>query len=147
MVLGLDHEDLKRALLHLVQKSGLERSLLILVELGENFHLADIVECLLPLALVQVPSSKYDEVSAVSWHELDSFHVVLLDKFSEITIDNFLANSCLVLGEVWNFKEHRCGHVNTVKHLQVAMEVRWNVSLLLLNLLLEGLFLLPSKAA
>lgn len=96
---------------------------------------------------MKVPSSEDNIVSAVLWNKLNTFHVILLNEFPKVSIYHLLSDSCFVLGQVWNFKEHTGGHVNAVKHLQVNMKVRWYVSLFLLDFFLKSLLLLSGEVA
>jgi len=85
-----------------------------------------------------------DEVSAALSHKLNSFKVVLLDELSEVLADDFFVDVILVLRNVWDFKHEGCGHVNAIKDVKIDLQVRWNLSLLFFDFLIEGLFLLST---
>lgn len=105
------------------------------------------MECLLPLALVEVSGGENDVVTAVLGHELNTLHVVLLNQLSEVTVYHLLSNGGLILRKIWNLQEHTRGHVNAIEHLKVNVKMWWNESLLLLNFLLQGLLLLSVEVA
>mmetsp|Transcript_30561 Transcript_30561/g.46858 ORF Transcript_30561/g.46858 Transcript_30561/m.46858 type:complete len:536 (-) Transcript_30561:788-2395(-) len=88
---------------------------------------------------MEVASGEYDVVAAVLGHELDALEVVLLDELAEVSVDDLLVDGEAVLAEVGDLLHHGGDHVHAVEDLQVDVKVRGHVTLLLLDLVLEGL--------
>ena len=148
LVLRLDQEYFKGNLLQLCQEGRSERlALTELNELLEDLDWAEIIEWLLPLALVEITSGEDDVVSAVLRDELDSLLVILLHELPEVLVQYIFLDGELVLGEIQNFLEHGGGHVHAIKQLKIDVKVRWDVSFLFLELFLQALILLFGIAA
>lgn len=86
-------------------------------------------------------------VSAILSDELHSFHVILLNEFSEVPAYDRLGNVEFIFADVWNLKKQRGCHVYTVDNFQIDLQMRWNESLLLFVFFLASFFLQLSEVA
>ena len=141
LVLTVDEEDLERNLFDLLEEGSLESSGLELSHVVEDFDLANVLVALLPFALMEISGSEDDEVTAGLWDELDTLLVVLFDELPEVSIDDLLLNGEAVLANVGDLEEHGGGHVDALNHVEVDVQMWWDLSLLLFDVFLNGLFL------
>ena len=68
---------------------------------------------------------------------MNALLIVLVDQLSVIFADHFLLDGELVCTDVWNFQQHRRGHVNAVEGLQINMHVRWSLQLGVISIILK----------
>jgi len=144
--LTIDQENPKGEFFKLGQKSLFQRAILEFLHSLENFDLADAIVGLLPLGLMNVPGSIDNKVSTALSHELDSLEIILLNELSKVSADDLSVHIKLIFRDIWDLEHKRGGHVDTVKKVEINLQVRWDLSLFLLHLFVLGLFLLSVEA-